>query len=69
MIGDMARKSLVLTVVVSGAGPASDFDALIKQALDRGWTVQVIATPSALAFIDANAIEALTGTPVRARHR
>ena len=69
MIVDMAGKSLVLTVVVSGAEPASDFETLIKQALERGWTVQVIATPSALAFIDANAIEALTGTPVRSKHR
>jgi phosphopantothenoylcysteine synthetase/decarboxylase len=69
MLANMASKSLVLSIVVSGAEPASDFATLIKQALERGWTLQVVATPSALAFIDANAIEALTGTPVRSKHR
>ena len=65
----MARKSWVLTVVVSGAGAASDVGTLVKEALARGWVVQVVATPSALAFFDANAIEALTGSPVRSTHR
>ena len=69
MLVGMARKSLVLSVVVSGGAPAADVESLVKQALDRGWTVQVIATPSALAFFDAPAIEALTGSPVRSRHR
>ena len=57
----MARKSWVLSVVVSGGGPASDLETLVKLALERGWVVQVIATPSALAFFDEGAIEALTG--------
>jgi hypothetical protein len=57
----MARKSWVLTIVVSGAGAASDVGTLVKEALARGWVVQVVATPSALAFFDANAIGALTG--------
>ena len=65
----MARKSWVLTVVVSGAGAASDVGTLVKEALARGWVVQVIATPSALAFFDVGAIEALTGSPVRSAHR
>ena len=65
----MARKSWVLTVVVSGAGAASDVGTLVKEALARGWVVQVIATPSALAFFDVAAIEALTGSPVRSAHR
>jgi phosphopantothenoylcysteine synthetase/decarboxylase len=69
MLVAMGRKSLVLSIVVSGAGPAADVETLVKQALERGWTVQVIATPSALAFFDASAIESLTGTPVRSRHR
>ncbi len=69
MLVGMARKSEVLTIVVSGGAPASDVESLVKQALERGWTVQVIATPSALAFFDAAAIEALTGSPVRSRHR
>jgi Flavoprotein len=65
----MARKSWVLTVVVSGAGAASDVGTLVKEALARGWVVQVVATPSALAFFDGAAIEALTGSPVRSAHR
>jgi len=65
----MAGKSSVLTVVVSGAAPAADIRTLVKQALDRGWTVQVISTPSALAFFDASEIEALTGSAVRSQHR
>jgi phosphopantothenoylcysteine synthetase/decarboxylase len=65
----MARKDGVLSVVVSGAAAAADAGSLVKQALERGWTVQVIATPSALAFFDAAEVEALTGSPVRSQHR
>lgn len=65
----MARNNGVLSVVVSGAAAAADVASLVKQALDRGWTVQVIATPSALAFFDAAEIEVLTGSPVRSQHR
>jgi phosphopantothenoylcysteine synthetase/decarboxylase len=65
----MARKSSVLSVVACGAGPAEQLGSLVKQAIERGWTVQVIATPSALAFFDAAEMEALTGSPVRSVHR
>jgi phosphopantothenoylcysteine synthetase/decarboxylase len=65
----MARKDGVLSVVVSGAAPAADAGSLVKQAVERGWTVQVVATPSALAFFDTAEVEALTGSPVRSRHR
>jgi phosphopantothenoylcysteine synthetase/decarboxylase len=69
MLSFMARKSGLLSVVVSGAAPASDIGSLVNQGMERGWTVQVIATPSALAFFDAAEIEALTGSPVRSTHR
>src|ERR1700733_6330181 len=65
----MARKNGVLSVVVSGAAPAADVGSLVKQAIERGWTVQVIATPSALAFFDAAEIEGLTGSPGTPRSR
>ncbi|HEY0936518.1 MAG TPA: flavoprotein, partial [Trebonia sp.] len=65
----MARKSMVLSVVVSGAAPAADVGSLVGQAVQRGWTVQVIATPSALAFFDASEIEAAAGSAVRSSHR
>jgi phosphopantothenoylcysteine synthetase/decarboxylase len=60
--------SRVLTVVVCGAGPASTVMALIGQAVERDWTVQVVATPAALAFIDSAAIENQTGSPVRSQY-
>src|SRR5215470_4374773 len=64
----MARKTRVLSVIACGAGPAAAIGTLVKQAIDRGWTVQVIATPSALEFFDAAEIEAETGTPVRSQY-
>jgi phosphopantothenoylcysteine synthetase/decarboxylase len=58
----------VLTVVVCGAGPASSVTALVGQAIERGWAVQVVATPAALAFIDSGAIESQVGNPVRSQY-
>ena len=58
----------VLSIVVCGAGPATAIETFVKLALERGWTVQVIATPAALDFFDQAAIEALTGTPVRSQY-
>jgi phosphopantothenoylcysteine synthetase/decarboxylase len=59
----------VLSVVVCGAGPASDVARLITLAQGHQWTVQVIATPAALAFVDADALADLTGSPVRSQYR
>jgi phosphopantothenoylcysteine synthetase/decarboxylase len=59
----------VLSVIVCGAGPASEVRALVKLAHERDWTVQVIATPAALDFLDATALEAQTGSPVRSQYR
>ena len=42
---------------------------LAELAQDRSWTVQIIATPSALAFIDTPKLEAQTGRPVRSEYR
>ena len=67
MLVVMSRKNGVLSVVVSGAAPASDVATLVKQAVERGWTVQVVATPSALAFFDAAEVEGLTGSAVRSQ--
>ncbi|MGW0806100.1 flavoprotein [Nonomuraea sp. NPDC002799] len=59
----------VLYVIVCAAGPASEVGRLIALARDEGWIVQVIATPSALDFIDVPELERLTGRPVRSRYR
>jgi phosphopantothenoylcysteine synthetase/decarboxylase len=59
----------VLYVIVCGAVPAAEVGRLIAVAQDRGWTVQIIATPSALAFIDPPKLEVQTGRPVRSEYR
>ena len=59
----------VLYVIVCGAGPAGEVGRLVELAHDRGWTVQIIATPSALAFIDVAKLEAQTGRAVRSEYR
>jgi phosphopantothenoylcysteine synthetase/decarboxylase len=59
----------VLSVIVCGAGHATAISTLIKLALERGWVVQVIATPAALEFFDLAAIETQTGNPVRSQYR
>ena len=62
------RPSRVLSIVVCGAGPATEIATFVKQAIERSWTVQVVATPAALEFFDQAVIEALTGTPVRSQY-
>jgi hypothetical protein len=62
-------RTRVLSVIVCGAGPATAIGTLVKLAHERGWTVQVIATPAALDFFDPAAIEAQTGNPVRSQYR
>lgn len=58
-----------LTLVVCGAGPASEVSQLISQAQERDWDVRVVATPAALEFIDDGALLAQTGHPVRSQYR
>jgi hypothetical protein len=62
-------ESRVLYVIVCGAGPAGEVGRLIELAHDPGWTVQIVATPAALAFIDVLKLEAQTGRPVRGEYR
>jgi phosphopantothenoylcysteine synthetase/decarboxylase len=65
----MTQPARVLTVIVCGAGPASEVGQLVKLAQEHGWTVQVVTTPAALDFIDVAAIKAQTGSPVRSQYR
>lgn len=62
------RRGRVLSVIVCGAGPAAAIGTLVTLAHERGWTVQVIATPAALDFIDQAAIEKQTGNPVKSQY-
>jgi phosphopantothenoylcysteine synthetase/decarboxylase len=59
----------VITVVVCGAGPATQVDKLVTAAQERGWSVGVTATPAAVQFIDIDMLEALTRRPVRIEDR
>ncbi len=59
----------VLYLVVCAAGAARDVGRLVTLAQDAGWIVQIVATPSALDFIDVAALEEQTGRPVRSRYR
>jgi phosphopantothenoylcysteine synthetase/decarboxylase len=69
---DRAKVSQVpreLSVVVCGAPPTSDVGALVRLARQRSWTVRVIPTPDALSFVDAAALEAMTGKKVEVGYR
>ncbi|SEN42237.1 flavoprotein [Nonomuraea pusilla] len=65
----MTRPGTLLHVVVCAAAPAPDVGRLVVLAQEAGWTVQIVATPSALDFIDVAALERRTGRPVRSRYR
>lgn len=59
-----------LYVVVCAAGIATGVPRLITAARERGWEAGVIATPVAMGgFFDAEAVEALSGRPVRSAWR
>jgi phosphopantothenoylcysteine synthetase/decarboxylase len=58
-----------LALVVCGAGPATAIGTMISLARERGWTVQVIATPAALEFFDVLAAARRAGEPVRGAFR
>ncbi|MGH3940267.1 MAG: flavoprotein [Pseudonocardiaceae bacterium] len=57
--------SRVLYIIVCATPAARDVGKLVHLAQERGWRVCVIATPSALAFIDKTSLEEQTGFPVR----
>jgi phosphopantothenoylcysteine synthetase/decarboxylase len=63
------HESRVLYVIVCAAGPAADVGKLVEVAQQRGWDVQIVATPAALDFVDVPALEAQTGRDVRSHYR
>ncbi|WP_343238694.1 flavoprotein [Streptomyces sp. SID8374] len=66
--GQQVKKPF-LYVVVCAAGIAGEVGQLISAAQQRGWDVGVVATPQGLTFIDAPAVEAQTGYPIRSAWR
>ncbi|WP_049558918.1 flavoprotein [Nonomuraea sp. SBT364] len=65
----MTQPGKVLYIIVCAAGPAPDVGRLVTQSQEAGWTVQIIATPPALDFIDVAELEKQTGRPVRSQYR
>ncbi|HEX4833638.1 MAG TPA: flavoprotein [Trebonia sp.] len=64
----VAEREHVLSVVVCAAAPAASVATLVREAVSRGWAVQVIATPSALPFFDAGEIGEIAGRAVRSQY-
>ncbi|AUG76964.1 flavoprotein [Kitasatospora sp. MMS16-BH015] len=63
------RRAPFLYVLVCASGIAPRVSELIAAAQAEGWRVGVVATPTALGFIDPAAIEAQTGYPIRSAWR
>ncbi|SDZ06709.1 Flavoprotein [Micromonospora pattaloongensis] len=61
---DRARQP-VLYVVACGGRAAGELAPFVKAVQDEGWDVCVVATPSALKFMNAGDLADLTGHPVR----
>lgn len=65
----MVARSPVLYAIVTGAPSAAGIGTLVTAAQTDGWTVGVIATPSAAPFLDRRQLNELTGFPVVTEHR
>jgi hypothetical protein len=60
----------VLYLMITGAGPAKHIEVMVNLARDAGWSVYCIASPAAVEhFLDLDALEQLTGHPVRTGHQ
>ena len=59
----------VLYVVACGGRPAAELPAFVAAAQAQDWHVCVIATPSALGFLDVPRLVELTGHPVRSEYK
>jgi hypothetical protein len=55
----------VLYVVTCGGRPAGDLPGFLVEAREQGWDTCVIATPSALKFMDLGKTAEAAGRPVR----
>lgn len=59
----------VLYIVTCATPAARDIGKLVSLAQNSGWRPFVIATPSALRFIDRAVLEAQTDAPVRSEYK
>jgi phosphopantothenoylcysteine synthetase/decarboxylase len=58
-------RPLVIYVIACGGRPAGDLPRFVTTLQANGWEVCVIATPSAIKFMDAGTLAELTGHVVR----
>lgn len=58
-----------LYVIACAAPPAREINRLVMPAQEAGWDVCVLATPSAIRFMDSAALEKRTGHPVRSDYK
>ena len=65
---DEARRA-VLYVIACGGRPAGDLPAFVTKLQADGWEVCVIATPSALKFMDTDKLTELTSHVVRSDYK
>jgi phosphopantothenoylcysteine synthetase/decarboxylase len=66
---DHTETTRVLYVIVCAAGAAPEVGRLVAQAQQRGWDVNLIATPAAVNCLDTSALEAQTGRSVRSDYQ
>lgn len=59
------RRNPVLYVIACGGRPAGDLAPFVAQCQTAGWDTCVIATPSAVKFMDTDTLAELTGHIVR----
>ena len=69
MSDNQQQPGRVLYIITCATPAARDIGKLVSLAQERGWRVCVIATPSALAFIDKAVLEERTGFPVRHQYK
>jgi phosphopantothenoylcysteine synthetase/decarboxylase len=59
----------VLYVIACAAPPTREVHRLVSLAQEREWDVCVLTTPSGRRFADVEALERLTGHPVRSEYK
>lgn len=67
--GHTALPPGVLYLVACGSPVARDAGVLVDLAHERGWDVCVVTTPDGRKFVDAAALKAQTGHPVRSTYK
>jgi phosphopantothenoylcysteine decarboxylase len=62
-------RARVLYVIACAAPPAAEVGTLVAAARQEGWITCVLATPSAVRFLDVAALAEQTGYPVRSEYK